>query len=277
MTTWQATAAARLQAELGTDGLAPWRHGLWVTAREGYAEVPLPEGFRVACPVLGGEPRRLARADGPGRPLVVLPGLYSDLHEELFVRIATEAHRAGRPVLLLEDRLARSTVALAGPPRHELASLGEAVAELLADVGPDADVLALSAGLIAAWSGPAATARWHRLVGFSGLRDPASTATHLQHALLVRRHFAACHRRAGLDALWPFAAFCDWLAAQPRLPPPAGSWLLVHAIDDPVVPIDTLDDLPRDRVVRLPAGGHLAFGVLGGPSVFLAPFGRDDG
>lgn len=264
---WARAAVDRVRAAYGGPHRAPWRRGLWVTAREDYGARPLPGGFTAETLALEGVPRRLSQHPGVGRPLLVLPGQYARLDEALFVDIAAEATRLGRPVVVLEDRLARDTVRLAGAPDEGLEHLGRQIGALATALGKP-DVLALSAGLVAAWSAPPGAL--HRIVGWSGIRDPAVAARAVRGNPFVARHFQRCHADNEVPV-----AFDDWfarLAALPRLAPPAAPWLLFHADDDPVVPVSTLDDLPAERVCRLPDGGHLGFGVSAGHALYVAPF-----
>lgn len=265
---------SRVRAAWGGPHRAPWNRGLWVTAREQFEPVPLPDGFVVEERVLDGVVRRVAVHRGAGRPVVVVPGLYARLHERLFVAIAAHLASLGRPVLLLEDRLAAPTVTLAGPPTADPGAAGRQLAALGRSLARAPDVLALSAGLVSAWSAPG---RWsRRVVGFSGVVAPAAAVQALRGRPWVHRHFARCHREAGLEPAWSFDAWLDLLASMPRLQPPDVPWLLIHAEDDPVVPVASLDGLDPARVLRLPDGGHLGFGVASGVEVYGAALGRDD-
>jgi hypothetical protein len=181
-------------------------------------------------------------------------------------RIAT----LGRPVVLLEDRLARDTVAAAGRPEREPEALGAQLGALCEKLGDPPDVLALSGGLVSAWTLPPGRAR--RIVGYSGVRSPAVSAEEVRRRRWVYRHFAAAHRDAGLGTKLPFDRLLDQLATLPPLAPPDDDWVLVHAEDDPVAPISTLEALDPARVLRLPDGGHLGFGVICGVDVYVAPF-----
>lgn len=268
---WPAEAAALLARRVGPRRHAPWRRGLWLSWREHYEPVGLPPWMRIEETVLAGELRRVARAPGSGRPLLILPGAYGGLHERLFVQIAVRAAASGRPVLLLEDRLAAGTVRCSGAPVPSLSRLGRAVTELVARQGGVVDVLALSMGLLPAWAaGPVGG----RIVGFSGVPEPAAVVAALRDSPLAFRRFARRHARSGLAPALGFEAVLHWLSGLPRLEPPDGDWLLVHADDDPVSPVACLDHLPAERVCRLPAGGHLAFARLAGLDLYLAPFLR---
>jgi hypothetical protein len=268
--TWLERARARITDALADAPRGPWNRGLWLTARERYRPLALPRGFRVEVVDAAGTPRRVLRCHGEGRPILVVPGLYATLDEGLFLRIArVAAAETGRPVALLEDRLARPTVALAGPPRLDSTEPGRELGAVATMLGGSVDVLALSAGLVAAWSAPASALA--RAVGFSGIRDPAALAAHLAHTWLIRTYYGVQHRRALGGTTLSQRALEEALASWPPLEPPDGQWLLVHAEDDPVVPVQTVDGLPRGRVCRVPRGGHLGFGVLAGVGIYVAP------
>ena len=268
--TWEKDALARVRTVWSGPHRGPWCHGLWVSARERYDTVSLPSDFSVSEESLDGVRRRLAMHSGQGRAIVVVPGLYARLTERLFVNVAARMVTLGRPVVLLEDRLARDTVAAAGPPEREPHALGAQLGALCAKLGDPPDVLALSAGLLSAWTLPSGRAR--RIVGYSGIRAPAASADQMRRRRWVYRHFAATHRDSGLEQRLPFERLLDQLSTLPPLAPPDDHWLLVHAEDDPVAPITTLESLDPARVLRLPDGGHLGFGVTCGVDIYVAPF-----
>ena len=267
---WEESALERLRTAWAGPHKGPWCRGLWVTARERFDTVPLPADFSVTAERLDGVWRRLALHPGEGRALVVVPGLYARLTERLFVNVAARMATLGRPVVLLEDRLARDTVAAAGRPEREPEALGAQLGALCEKLGDPPDVLALSAGLVSAWSLP--TGRARRIVGYSGIRAPAASAEEVRRRRWAYRHFAKAHREAGLEAKLPFDRLLDYLSNMPPLASPDDDWLLVHAEDDPVAPITALEGLDPTRVLRLPDGGHLGFGVTCGVDIYVAPF-----
>jgi len=267
---WEDSALERVRTLWSGPHKGPWCHGLWVSARERFDTVPLPADFSLRVERLDGVWRRLALHPGEGRAVVVVPGLYARLTERLFADVAARMATLGRPVVLLEDRLARDTVSDAGRPEREPEALGAQLGALCEKLGDPPDVLALSAGLVSAWTLPPGRAR--RVVGYSGIRVPAVSVEELRRHRWVYRHFAAAHREARLETKLPFDRLLDQLSALPLLAPPDDDWLLVHAEDDPVAPITTLDSLDPARVLRLPDGGHLGFGVTCGLDIYVAPF-----
>ena len=267
---WEESALERLRTAWAGPHKGPWCRGLWVTARERFDTVPLPADFSVTAERLDGVWRRLALHPGEGRALVVVPGLYARLTERLFANVAARMATLGRPVVLLEDRLARDTVAAAGRPEREPEALGAQLGALCEKLGDPPDVLALSAGLVSAWSLP--TGRARRIVGYSGIRAPAASAEEVRRRRWAYRHFAKAHREAGLEAKLPFDRLLDYLSNMPPLASPDDDWLLVHAEDDPVAPITALEGLDPTRVLQLPDGGHLGFGVTCGVDIYVAPF-----
>ena len=268
--TWEEGALERVRTAWAGPHKGPWCRGLWVTARERFDTVPLPANFSVRVERLDGVWRRLALHPGEGRAVVVVPGLYARLTERLFANVAARMATLGRPVVLLEDRLARDTVAAAGRPEREPEALGAQLGALCEKLGDPPDVLALSAGLVSAWTLPPGRAR--RIVGYSGIRAPAASAEEVRRRRWVYRHFAEAHREAGLEAKLPFDRLLDHLSTLPPLAPPDDHWLLVHAEDDPVAPITALEGLAPTRVLRLPDGGHLGFGVTCGVDIYVALF-----
>ena len=269
---WEEGALQRVRAVWSRPHKWPWSRGLWVSARERFNTVPLPAEFSVVVERLDGVLRRWAHRAGEGRAVVVVPGLYASLNERLFVDVAARLVTLGRPVVLLEDRFARETVLASGPPRLEPEAQGAQLSALCGELGDSPDVLALSAGLLSAWTLPRCRAR--RIVGYSGIRAPAACAQQLHRRRLVYRHFAKVHREAGLEATLPFDRLLEQLSALSPLRPPEEDWVLVHAEDDPVAPVGTLDGLDLARVLRLPDGGHLGFGVTCGLDIYVAPFHR---
>jgi hypothetical protein len=267
---WEEGALERVRSVWSGPHKGPWCHGLWVSARERFDTVPLPADFSMTVERLDGVWRRLAMHPGEGRAVVVVPGLYARLTERLFVNVVARMATLGRPVLLLEDRLARDTVAAAGRPEREPEALGAQLGALCEKLGDPPDVLALSAGLVSAWTLPPSLAR--RIVGYSGIRSPAASAEEMRRRRWVYRHFAAAHREAGLETNLPFDRLLEHLSTLPPLAAPDDDWLLVHAEDDPLAPISTLDSLDPARVLRLPDGGHLGFGVTCGVDIYVAPF-----
>lgn len=279
--TWAERAARRVEARVGArpPWWAPQRRGILLTARTDYGERALSAAFRIEVIEAAGTSRRVAVAQGTGRPLMILPGLYASLNEGLFVVLAELAARRGRPVALVEDRLAAGTLRLNGGEIPSFVRIGAEVAALAKQLGPAPDVLALSAGASAALAAPLGTLA--RIAIWSGTVDMWATAEHLARHPMPRGHYARVHRRAfgaaGLPAP-PIATAPARLAAGAPCGVPPGPLLVVHAEDDPVVPAATARAFPVEDeqcVTVLPAGAHLGFGTLAGPDVYLVPFDED--
>ena len=278
---WAERAARRVEARVGPrpPWWAPRRRGILLTARTDYSVRALPAEFHVeVIPVLG-TPRRVAIAPGSGRPLMILPGLYAALDEGLFVVIAELAARGGRPVALVEDRLAAGTLRLTGGEVPSFARIGEEAAAMAKHLGSAPDVLALSAGASAALAAPLGS--FARIAIWSGTVDMWATAEHLARHPMPRSHYARVHRSAfgaaGVPAP-PIASVPARLAAGAPCGVPPGPLLVVHAEDDPVVPAESVRAFPVEDeqcVTVLPAGAHLGFGTLAGPDVYLVPFDED--
>ena len=173
-------------------------------------------------------------------------------------------------VVVVAGIIASSALFVVNQREQVLAPLGAQLGALCEKLGDPPDVLALSAGLVSAWSLP--TGRARRIVGYSGIRAPAASAEEVRRRRWAYRHFAKAHREAGLEAKLPFDRLLDYLSNMPPLASPDDDWLLVHAEDDPVAPITALEGLDPTRVLRLPDGGHLGFGVTCGVDIYVAPF-----
>ncbi len=273
--TWADHAAGALQARFGRIRPWPWNRGLWVTARERYGRRPLPPQATVDVVDLAGRPRRVAHHAGTGRPLVILPGACARLDEGLFSRLFTLAGATGRPVWMLEDRLAAPTLALTHGETPSMATMGRELAAFLQRLDEPPDILALSAGAAVARSSGLAGAA--RLVAWSPVLDPGAVLGRLRRRPLLWRYYRHVHRRAfrqaGLPAPDPAETWRQ-LAAPTDDAAPTCPTLLVRAVDDPVVP-PLLAPSPTATVARLPLGGHLGFGVVAGTGVYLGPLAMD--
>jgi hypothetical protein len=221
-----------------------------------------------------GAARRLAHAPGRGRPILVLPGLYAGLDEGLFVDLAARAAALGRPVALLEDRLAGPTLRLNGGEIPGVRRQGLEIAAVARLLGEPPDTLALSAGVAGAFAAGPALAR---VVGWSGVVDPDATATALARDPVLDLYYRRVHRRAFERARLPApsaGAARERLSADGPPPWPCVPFLLAHAVCDPVAPASALAPLrplSRGRVVVLPVGGHLGFGASLGDAIYLEP------
>ena len=275
---WAEQAAGRVERRLAArpPWWSPLDHGMLLTARTDYRERPLSPAFEVRVLDADGVRRRVAVAQGTGRPLMILPGLYAALNEGLFALVAELAAQRGRTVILVEDRLAARTLALTGGEVPSLQRIGLELAALAGGLAAQPDVLALSAGAAAALAAPAAT--FARIATWSGALDLWATAEHLARHPMPRFHYGQVHRRAfegaGLAAP-PLATIPARLAAGAPCGLPPDPLLIVHAEDDPVVPASLVAGLQLDdgqRAVVAPAGAHLGFGTLVGPDVYLVPF-----
>lgn len=269
---WSARALeyTRSRLDLGPSEYLPWNRGLLVTARPSYRTKALPSGFAVEEFSVSGGRRRLAFRDGVGRPILILPGLYSALGEALFCDVAFMASRSGRPVALLEDQLAGPTLRLSGGRWTSFAEQGRQARAAARLFSARPDVVALSAGCMVALSAPAGS--WHRLVGWSAVVDE-STVERVRSSRILRWHFRRQHARAFRDAgVEPptmdevhAVLFRGGCAAEPSCP-----HLFVHAGDDPVAPA-----LAVRRCIAHPLitrwGGHLGFGAVSGADVYSAP------
>ncbi|HVM42340.1 MAG TPA: hypothetical protein VMT77_02485 [Gemmatimonadales bacterium] len=280
---WAEAAAARVERRL--EARPHWRspldRGILLTARTDFRERALAPAFTVRVVQAAGAARRVATAAGAGRPLVILPGLYASLDEGLFADLAELAAARGRPVVLLEDRLAAGTLAVNAGEVPSLQRIGLEVAAVARELGGPPDALALSAGAAAALAAPPGT--FARIAIFSGALDLWATAENLARHPLPRFHYRQVHRRAfegaGLQAP-PLSAIPAALAAGAPCGLPPDPLLVVHAEDDPVVPAAVVRSLALEdgqRALILPAGAHLGFGTLAGTDVYLTPFdeGRD--
>jgi len=254
---------------------APWRRGLWVTARVSYRPRPLSSRFEVGAVEVEGARRRLARAAGSGPPLLILPGLHATLDEGLFSQLADAAADTGREVLLLEDRCAGPTLALNGGEAVGLQRQGTELAALLESLDVRPDVLALSAGAAVALSTP--RRRLGRIAAWSATLDPATTAARVQASPILRGYYRRVMRRAWTASRRPApepADFWSLLMADP-LPEPEGPLLLVHTVDDPVAPVESVRAV-RGRVgvevLVLRCGGHLGFSAVDGVGAYLSPW-----
>lgn len=255
--------------------------GILLTARTDYRERPLSPAFAVRVMDAAGTARRVAVAEGEGRPLVILPGLYASLNEGLFADIAELAARRGRPVFLVEDRLAGGTLALTGGEVPSMSRVGAEIAVIAQGLKPRPDVLALSAGAAAALAAPPGT--FARIAVWSGALDLWATAEAIARHPMPRWHYAQVHKRAFRSANLPappLATIPARLAADAPCGLPPDPMLLLHAEDDPVVPASVLSGLVLEdgqRATLLPAGAHLGFGILAGTDIYLAPFEEDGG
>jgi hypothetical protein len=275
---WAARGAGRVQARMAarSQWKSPLDRGLLLTARTDYRERPLSAAFTLEVVEAAGSPRRVATARGTGRPLMILPGLYASLNEGLFALIAELAARSGRPVVLVEDRLARGTLALTGGDIPSLARLGQEAAAIARRCGTMPDLLALSGGAAAGLAAPPGT--FARIAVWSGALDLWATAENLGRHALPRWHYSQVHKRAFAGArlaVPPLQSVPARLAAGAPCGLPPDPLLIVHAEDDPVVPVATVRDLPLDDgqvVTVLSSGAHLGFGTLTEPGIYLLPF-----
>jgi hypothetical protein len=252
-----------------------WRRGFWVTARTDYRLRELPPGFEIRRTVLLGAVRRVASAPGRGRPIVILPGIYADLRESLFATVAERLHgSSGRPVLLLEDRMAAPTLAANGGEIVSVDRMGCEARELAARLPEKPDVLAFSFGAPVALRAERA---WNRMVAWSATPDLLAVEQRLARSPVARLYYGWAHRRAytgaGLEP--PRAAVVyERLAAREPIADAAVATLFVHAEDDPIAPLPPVLAAARrpdaDACV-LPCGGHLGFGVLAGTDVYDLP------
>jgi hypothetical protein len=280
--TWADRAAQRVEQRLAArpHWWSPMDRGILLTARTDYRERPLSSAFAVRVVDAAGTPRRVAVAEGEGRPLMILPGLYASLNEGLFADIAELAARNGRPVILVEDRLAAGTLGLCGGDVPSMGRIGAEIAVLAQGLGARPDVLALSAGAAAALAAPLGT--FERIAIWSGALDLWATAETIARHPMPRWHYAQVHKRAFRSAnlpVPPMATIPARLAADAPCGLPPGPLLILHAEDDPVVPASVLADLALEdgqRATVLPAGAHLGFGVLAGNEIYLVPFDEGD-
>jgi hypothetical protein len=258
---------------------SPLDRGIVLTARTDYRERTLAAAFSVQVLEVLGTPRRVAVAQGAGRPLMILPGLYASLNEGLFALLAELAARRGRHVVLVEDRLASGTLALTGGEVPSLGRIGAEIAAIAGTLAQPPDALALSVGAAAAFSAPPGT--FARIAAWSGAVDLWAVAEYVARHPMPRWHYAQVHKKAFHGARLaapPIATIPTRLAAGAPCGLPPGPLLVVHAEDDPVVPVAAMRALPVDDdqcVKILPAGAHLGFGTLAGPDVYLVPFDED--
>lgn len=176
----------------------------------------------------------------------------------------------------MEDRLSAETLKLNGGEIPSLARIGAELAALAEQIAPRPDVVALSAGASAAFAAPPGT--FDRIATWSGAVDMWAVAENLAHVQIPRWHYAQVHHRsfhgAGL-AVPPIESVPAQLAAGAPCGVPPGPLLVVHAEDDPVVPVASVRALPVEDgqcVTVLPVGAHLGFGTLAGDDVYLVPF-----
>jgi len=281
-TDWAVRAAGRVEARLAArpHWWSPMDRGLLLTTRTDFRARPLSAAFTVRALHADGTPRRVAAAEGAGRPLVILPGMYASLDEGLFADVAEIASRRGRAVVLVEDRLAAGTLALTAGEVPSLHRIGLELAAIAGQLAERPDVLALSAGAAAALAAPPGT--FARIATFSGALDLWATAENLARHPMPRFHYSQVHKRAfhgaGLPPP-PLATIPARLAAGAPCGAPPDPLLVVHAVDDPVVPESVVAGFALDdgqHALLLPAGAHLGFGTLAGDDVYLEPFEEDD-
>jgi len=278
---WAVRAARRVEARMAArpHWKSPLDRGILLTARVDYRERQLSAAFTVSVVDAAGSPRRVAVAHGTGRPLMILPGGYASLNEGLFAVIAELAAQTGRPVLFVEDRLAAGTLALTGGEVPSVARLGQEVAAIARSSGETPDLLALSAGAAAGLAAPPGT--FARIAVWSGALDLWATAENLARHPLARWHYSQVHKRAFTAArliVPPLETIPARLAAAAPCGLPPGPLLIVHAEDDPVVPVATVRNLPLEDsqcVSVVPSGAHLGFGTLTEPGIYLVPFEED--
>lgn len=269
---WSARALehTRRRLELGLAARLPWKRGLLATARPSYRTKALPPGFALEEFDVPGGRRRLAFREGVGRPIMILPGLYSALGEALFCDVALATSRSGRPVALLEDQLAGPTLRLARGRWTSFAEQGQQAraAARLFSARPDA--VALSAGCMVALSAPAGT--WHRLVGWSAVVDEG-TVQRVRSSRVLRWHFRRQHarafRQAGMEPPAMDEVF-QLLFREGCAPEPSCPSLFVHAEDDPVAPAPALRRRIAEPLITS-WGGHLGFGAVLGADIYSAP------
>lgn len=278
---WAQRAAQRVEARFAAlpHRWSPMDRGVMLSARTDYRERPLSRAFRIEVAGALGTPRRVAVAAGKGRPLMILPGLYASLNEGLFATIAELAAQRGRPVTLVEDRLSAETLRLNGGEIPSLARIGAELGALAKQLDPQPDVLAFSAGAAAALAAPPGT--FARIATWSGAVDMWAVAENLANMRLPRWHYADLHWRAfhgaGLEVP-PMEAIPALLAAGAPCGVPPGPLLVLHAEDDPVVPVASVRALrveDEQCMTILPCGAHLGFGTLAGNDVYLVPFDED--
>ncbi|MCA9666468.1 MAG: hypothetical protein KC503_12795 [Myxococcales bacterium] len=260
----------------------PWGRGLWATARTSYAPRPLAAAFeqRVVALETGGGARvrrRVAVARGSRPALLIVPGLYASLDEGLFSHIAELAlAKTGRSVVLVEDRLAGPTLALNRGEVPRLRQMADELAAIVATLDARPDALALSAGAAVALA--AAERTFERIVAWSAAVDIGAVARQLGDRPLLRRYYERVHCRAFASAgvaAPPLGAVQQALASDHSLATPHAPLLLLHAARDPVAPLAALAPLARHPGVIvhvLQAGGHLGFGAVAGPEIYVAPF-----
>lgn len=275
---WAERAALRVEARLAArpHWWSPMDRGLLLTTRTDFRERPLSPAFTVRVVEAEGAVRRMAVAEGAGRPLVILPGMYASLNEGLFAVIAELAAARGNMVALVEDRLAAGTLALNRGEVPSLQRIGLELAAIARTLGGRPDALALSAGAAAALAAPPGT--FARIATWSGALDIWAVAENLARHPMPRFHYSQVHKRAfhgaGLEPP-PIATIPARLAAGAPCGAPPDPLLVLHAVDDPVVPESVVTAFVPDdgqRAVLLPAGAHLGFGTLAGDDVYLVPF-----
>lgn len=278
--TWAHAACARTKHALSRHRSIRAVSGLWATSATRYDEVELPAGFVTEVVDADGARRRVARSTpSPGEPvLVIVPGLFASLSEKLFVDVARLAQRAGRNVIVIEDRFAAPTLALNGGAWPSAARLGAELASIVRTLSAPPDVLAFSSGALSALFVPAPV---RRMVIWSAAFRPAAVLAHASRSFFVRRYFDSIRRRAFRSASRSPLSWRDIVEmlgdgeddgrAHTRAP-----LLLVHAEDDPVAPVSEVlwigNRLAEGQAVCITKrGGHLGFGALAGDDVYLAP------
>ncbi len=296
---WAIEAAERVRQriELNTRGWEPHKKGLLATIQTSYRPSPLPPGFEVLQLEAAGVRRRAAISRAPGRPVLLLPGLYASLDEGLFIRTALLIHRKlKRPVILLEDRFAKETLRLNGECIPTLRELGEEAAFVASqalrlvgqevqaswgdeddggDVGSP-DVLAFSAGAASALAAPGAS--FARAVLWSAAINPRDVLLAVKARPLVNAYFRLLHERtfkmAGIRPVPSRRRLVERLCSDQPLPPEKLPLLAVHAKDDPVAPSQSLRILgnqDHQATCILFAGGHLGFAAVAGDEIYLVP------
>ena len=282
---WAERAARRVEARLAArpHWWSPLDRGLLLTTRTDYRERPLSSAFTVQVMRAEGASRRVAVARGAGAPLVILPGMYASLNEGLFAVVAELAARGGgRTVVLVEDRMAAGTLALNGAEVPSLQRIGLEVAALARALGEGVppDALALSFGAASALAAPPGT--FARIATWSGALDIWAVAENLAKHPMPRFHYSQVHKRAFHGAGLvppPIATIPARLAAGAPCGAPPDPLLVLHAVDDPVVPESVVTGYALEddqKAVLLPAGAHLGFGTLAGDDVYLVPFQESD-
>lgn len=262
---WQEEATNAVLARI--PARSPWwvlvNRGLWATARVSYAPEALAAPFVEREVIVCGARRRLAWAAGAGRPLLILPGLYASFNEGLFARVARLAAHSGRPVALLEDRLASGTLRANGGEVASLERQADEVAAFAEGLSEPPDLIAMSAG----WA-IAARVRCARRVGWSPAANPDAVRGAVRSNPVLNAYYLRVHRRAFASAgLVAPTLEATWAALGSVPAPVQAPTLCFHARCDPVVPVASAPE----GAVLLGAGGHLGFGAVAGEDVYLLP------